>query len=102
MPALAKIQPKRINLVQLVKSSGMSPGNQTYWLNELPRMSLKQKGELAKTLLDLQDGISEQDVRSIEKEAKEAGKCMWRKAEEITRAKEQRNADKILNVIAQA
>ncbi len=96
MPALAKIQPKRIDLVQLVKRSQLTEDQKAQWLEGLPTMTISQKGVLAKMLLDAEDRLVA-NTDKIVAEIHAGERTMWRAAEAKARNNEQRATNDILN-----
>lgn len=102
MPALAKIQPKRVNILELINGSFMSQDRKEYWRKAVPTLGMEQKSALVKMLLDERDSITEEDARRIEEEAKAAEKRMWKAAENLVKSKDDRNANKILTILAKA
>lgn len=102
MPGLAKIQPKRVNILELINDSFMSEDRKQYWRTAVPTMTMAEKSELVKMLLDERDRITEEDARKIEEEARIAEKRMWSAAENLVKSKDDRNANKILTILAKA
>lgn len=96
MPALAKIQPKRIDLVQLIRRSLLTDEQKTQYLAGIPSMTMGQKAALTKMLLDAEDRLVA-NADKIVAEIQSGERNMWRRAEAQAKHDERKVADDILN-----